>query len=62
MVFCRDCVAAAEPDVHEMVAHLRAPLPVTARGIAGASVLLTDGTGPCTTGTTTPGSATRCAW
>lgn len=43
---CRDRIVTAEPEVHEMVALLRTPLPVAARGIAAASVLLTDGAGP----------------
>lgn len=43
---CRDRLLAAECDVREMVMRLRAPLPVAARGVAAASVLLTDATGP----------------
>jgi len=43
---CRDRIAAAEPDVRAMIGVLRGPLPVTARGIAMAGYLLTDGTGP----------------
>lgn len=42
----RDRVLAAEPDIHEMVERLRAPLPVAARGVATASTLLSDGAGP----------------
>jgi hypothetical protein len=42
----RDQIAAAEPEVREMMARLLAPLPVAARGVAAASVLLTDATGP----------------
>jgi hypothetical protein len=43
---CRDRILAAEPDIHEMVARLRAPLPVRARGVATAGVLLADAAGP----------------
>jgi hypothetical protein len=43
---CRDRVAAAEPDIREMVSRLRAPVPVAARGVATASTLLGDGAGP----------------
>jgi hypothetical protein len=39
-------VAAAEPSIRLLIERLRAPLPVPARGVALASVLLTDGTGP----------------
>ncbi len=42
----RDRIAAAERDVREMLTLLAGPLPVTARGAAMASSLLTDGTGP----------------
>jgi hypothetical protein len=41
-----DRVLGAEPDVLELIAHLRAALPVAARGVAAASVLLADGAGP----------------
>ena len=44
--FCRDRVRAAEADIRDMLAVLAGPLPVSARGAAMASVLLTDGTGP----------------
>ena len=43
---CRDRIAAAEPRIHELVTCLRAPLPVPAQGVAAATVLLTDATGP----------------
>lgn len=43
---CRDRIAAAEPEVRTMLAVLAGPLPVTARGAAMASSLLSDGTGP----------------
>ncbi len=45
-LLCRDRILVAEPDIHEMVARLRAPLPVGARGVAAAEVLLTDAAGP----------------
>jgi hypothetical protein len=43
---CRGRIAAAERDVQEMLAVLTGALPITARGAAMASVLLSDGTGP----------------
>ncbi len=43
---CRDRITAAEPDVRDMLAVLRGPVPVTVRGAALASSLLSDGTGP----------------
>ncbi len=43
---CRDRVAAAEDDVRTMLIALVAPLPVSARGVAMASWLLCDGSGP----------------
>jgi hypothetical protein len=46
MAIRADRVLAAEPDVLDLIAHLRAALPVAARGVAAASVLLTDGAGP----------------
>jgi hypothetical protein len=46
MALCRDRIIAVTPEVLELVTHLRAPLPVAARGVAAASVLLTDGAGP----------------
>jgi hypothetical protein len=39
-------IAAAEPDVHELMRRLAAPLPVPARGVAMATVLLTDALSP----------------
>ncbi len=44
--FNRDRVIACEPDIEEMLGALSAPLPIPARGVAMASWLLTDGTGP----------------
>ena len=46
MPLCRDRIAAAEPGIRELIACLRAPLPVPAQGVAAASLLLTDATGP----------------
>lgn len=46
MLLRRDQIAAAGPEVHEMLTRLLAPLPVSAQGVAAASVLLTDATGP----------------
>jgi hypothetical protein len=43
---CGDRVIAAEPAVRALAAGLRAPLPVAARGVAMATVLLTDALGP----------------
>ena len=42
----RGRVRAAEADIRAMIDVLRDSLPVTARGVAMASRLLTDGTGP----------------
>jgi hypothetical protein len=42
----RERVAAAEPAIRLLTEQLRAPLPVPARGVALASVLITDGCGP----------------
>jgi hypothetical protein len=42
----RDRIVAARPELEQMVALLRSPRPVPARGVALARVLLTDGTGP----------------
>lgn len=39
-------VAAAEPAIRDLISRLTTPLPVTAQGVAMASVLLTDATGP----------------
>ncbi len=46
MPLCRDRIASAEPAVHAMLAALVAPLPVSAQGVAMASLLLSDGAGP----------------
>lgn len=43
---CRDRILAAEPDILAMRQALRAGLPVPARGVAMASSLLADATGP----------------
>jgi hypothetical protein len=39
-------IAVAEPAIRELARRLSTPLPVTAQGVAMASVLLTDATGP----------------
>jgi hypothetical protein len=39
-------IAAAEPAIRDLISRLTTPLPVTAQGVAMASVLLTDATGP----------------
>jgi hypothetical protein len=39
-------IVAAEPDIRDLISRLTTPLPVTAQGVAMASVLLTDATGP----------------
>lgn len=39
-------ITAAEPTIRELTERLGAPLPVGARGVAMATVLLTDATGP----------------
>jgi len=39
-------ILAAEPAIRELVARLTAPLPVTARGVAAATIPLTDATSP----------------
>ena len=41
-----DEIIAAEPAVRELVRQMAAPLPVAARGVAMATVLLTDALGP----------------
>jgi hypothetical protein len=46
MMLRRDRIAAAEPEVREMMTRLLAPLPVAAQGVAAVSMLLTDATGP----------------
>lgn len=42
----RRAILAAEGELHRLAQALRSPLPVPARGVALASLLLTDGTGP----------------
>jgi len=42
----RDRISEAEPQIRELISTLRAPSPVSVRGVAAASQLLTDGTGP----------------
>ena len=42
----RDRIVAAEADIRELQRSLRASAPVPARGVAIASALLTDGSGP----------------
>jgi hypothetical protein len=39
-------ILAAEPAIRELMGALTTPLPVSARGVAMASILLTDATGP----------------
>jgi hypothetical protein len=39
-------ILTAEPAIREMMGRLTAPLPVTARGVAAATILLTDATSP----------------
>lgn len=46
MPVCADRVIAAEPAIRDLVNRLAAPLPVPARGVAMARVLLTDATSP----------------
>ena len=43
---CRDRIADADAEVRSMLAALVSPWPVSARGVAMASRLLSDGTGP----------------
>ena len=43
---CADQVLAAEPAIRDLMNRLAAPLPVPARGVAMARVLLADGTSP----------------
>jgi hypothetical protein len=43
---CRRRIARAEPELREMLDVLASELPTTARGVAMASVLLRDGSGP----------------
>ena len=46
MPVCADRVAAAGPAIRDLMNRLAAPLPVPARGVAMARVLLTDATSP----------------
>lgn len=43
---CADRIVAAEPAIRDLMNRLAAPLPVQARGVAMARVLLTDATSP----------------
>jgi hypothetical protein len=43
---CADRLVAAEPAIRDLMSRLAAPLPVPARGVAMARVLLTDATSP----------------
>jgi hypothetical protein len=43
---CQDRILAAEDEVRDLAARLRAPLPVPAVGVAAAQMLLTDAAGP----------------
>lgn len=43
---CADRVVTAEPAIRDLMNRLAAPLPVPARGVAMARVLLTDATSP----------------
>ena len=43
---CADRVVAAEPAIRDLMNRLAAPLPVPARGVAMARVLLTDASSP----------------
>jgi hypothetical protein len=43
---CRDRIVGAEGDVRAMLLALTAPRPISARGVARASWLLSDGAGP----------------
>ncbi len=43
---CADRIVAAEPAIRDLMHRLAAPLPVPARGVAMARVLLTDATSP----------------
>jgi len=45
---CGDRIAKAEAEVREMIAALRADVPAPVRGVAMASLLLSDGAGPLT--------------
>jgi hypothetical protein len=46
MPVCADRVVAAEPAIRDLMNRLAAPLPVPARGVAMARVLLTDANSP----------------
>ncbi len=46
MPVCADQVVAAEPAIRDLMNRLTAPLPVPARGVAMARVLLTDAASP----------------
>jgi hypothetical protein len=43
---CADAIVSAEPVIRELRNRLVVPLPVPARGVAMARILLTDATGP----------------
>jgi hypothetical protein len=43
---CRRRLAAAEPEVREMLSVLSSPIPTSVRGLAMANLLLEDGAGP----------------
>ena len=45
-LFIRGRIALAEDVIRALIAALRAPQPVAARGVADAGLLLSDGTGP----------------
>jgi hypothetical protein len=46
VLMMRDSIKDVEPDLREMLTTLAVPLPASARGVAMARILLTDGTGP----------------
>jgi hypothetical protein len=46
MALCRNRILEAEAELRHMVRALSEPVLVTARGVAAASYLLSDGTGP----------------
>jgi hypothetical protein len=41
-----DRIVSAEPAIRDLISRLSAPLPVPARGVAMARLLLSDATGP----------------
>jgi hypothetical protein len=43
---CADRVVAAEPAIRDLIAQLQTPLPMPARGVAMARMLLTEATSP----------------